>query len=69
MRLVTWVVLVGLSMASVGSGRLQVALVLAGLKALAVGLEFMELREAARLHALGFATFVALLVLVLSVLR
>ncbi|MDP1920560.1 MAG: hypothetical protein Q8L14_30235 [Myxococcales bacterium] len=69
MRLVTWAVLVGLSMASVGSGRLQVALVLAGLKALAVGIEFMELREAARLHALGFAAFVALLVGVLSVLR
>ena len=69
MRLVTWAFLIALSLASVASGRLQVALVLAGLKALAVGLEFMELRAAARLHALGFATFVALLVLVLSVLR
>lgn len=69
MRLVTWAFLIALSLASVASGRLQVALVLAGLKALAVGLEFMELRAAARLHALGFATFVVLLVLVLSVLR
>lgn len=69
MRLVTWAFLIALSLASVASGRLQVALVLAGLKALAVGLEFMELSAAARLHALGFATFVALLVLVLSVLR
>ena len=69
MRLVTWALLVGLSLASVASGRLQVALVLAGLKALAVGLEFMELRVAARVHALGFVTFVALLVLVLSIVR
>lgn len=69
MRLVTWALLVGLSLASVASGRLQVALVLAGLKALTVGLEFMELRVAARVHALGFATFVALLVLVLSIVR
>ena len=69
MRLVTWAFLIALSLASVASGRLQVALVLAGLKALAVGLEFMELSAAARLHALGFATFVVLLVLVLSVLR
>lgn len=56
-----------------GVGRLgaelQVALVLAGLKALTMALEFMSMREAARLHALGFAAFVTLLVLVLSVLR
>ena len=56
-------------MASVGLGRLEIALVLAGLRALAVGLEFMELREAARLHGFAFAAFVALLVFVLSVLR
>jgi hypothetical protein len=66
MRLATWLALVGLSVASVASGRLPVALVLGGVKALLVGLEFMELRHAARVHAAAYGLFLALLVAVLE---
>lgn len=66
MRLATWLALVGLAVASVRAGRLDVALGLAGVKALVVGLEFMELRQAARLHAAAWALFVAALVGVLA---
>ncbi len=58
MRIAVWIVLVGASVGSVASGRLRVALALAALKALLVGLEFMELRSAAWPHLLGFVAFV-----------
>lgn len=58
MRAATWGLLVTLSCVSVASGRLHLALVLAALKALAVGLEFMELRHAARAHLVAFIGFV-----------
>ncbi|MBL8920081.1 MAG: cytochrome C oxidase subunit IV family protein [Myxococcaceae bacterium] len=61
MRAATWALLVGLTCASVASGRLWLALVLAALKAVAVGLEFMELRHAARVHRWAFTGFVGLL--------
>lgn len=58
MRFLMWMLLLGLSSASVLSGQLTVALVLAGLKASFVGWEFMELRTAARLHQAVYALYV-----------
>lgn len=63
MRLVTWLLLVGFSVGSVVSGRLGVALGLGAAKALLVGLEFMELRHAARLHAAAYAAFIGVVAL------
>lgn len=68
MRLVTWLALVGLSVAAVGAGRLHVALALGAAKALLVGLDFMELREAARPHAAAWVAFIAGVTLLLEVL-
>lgn len=68
MQLGVWLALVSLSVLSVLHGRVQVALGLAGLKALLVGLEFMELRHAARVHAAGYVLFLALLVVGLVLL-
>lgn len=58
MRLLTWFLLLGLSTASVLRGQLADALLLAGLKALLVGWEFMELRTASRLHTAAYALYV-----------
>lgn len=60
-RLVSWVLLLALSSAAVWDGRLGFALVAGAAKALLVGAEFMELRHAARAHAVAFAGFVAAL--------
>ncbi len=68
MRLATWLALVVLTAVSLFDGRLGLALVLAGVKALLLGFEFMELRFAARAHAAAYALFVTLLVVVLEVL-
>lgn len=68
MRVVTWLVLVTLSVLSVLAGRLSLALVFAAAKAVLLGLEFMELRHAARLHAAAYVLFVAVVVAVLEVL-
>lgn len=57
MRLLTWAVLVTASIISVLHGRLGVALVLGAFKAITLGLEFMELRLAARVHALAWVGF------------
>ncbi len=65
MRLITWVLLVGLAVGAVVSGRPAVALTLAGVKAALVGAEFMELRHANRLHAAAFAIAVTAMVLLL----
>lgn len=54
--IVTWFGLVLFAVCAVAIGRLDVALACAAAKALLVGLEFMELRHAARLH---LAIFVA----------
>lgn len=61
MRLVTWLLLLGLSSAAVWDGRLGFALAAGAAKALLVGAEFMELRHAARLHAAAYGGFVVLL--------
>jgi hypothetical protein len=57
-RLLIWFLLLGLSTVSVLRGHLADALLLAGLKALLVGWEFMELRTASRFHAVGYALYV-----------
>lgn len=59
MRVVTWLVLVGLAIVGVWLGRPGLALALAGTKAVLVGLEFMELRRAHRLCAVGFCLAMA----------
>lgn len=68
MRLLTWLVLIALSVASVLTGQLKVALIIAAAKALLVGLEFMELRHAARPHAAAYVLFIGGVLLVLVVL-
>lgn len=65
MRLAVYLVLVGLAVASVASGWVVVALALAGVKAVLVGLEYMELRHAHPAHAVGFVAGLVLLVGVL----
>jgi hypothetical protein len=59
MRLVTWGALVAASVASMLVGRVGVALGLAAFKAALLGLSFMELRGAARPHAVAWLGFVA----------
>jgi hypothetical protein len=67
-RRLVWVLLIVLALASVIAGRLEVALALAGVKALLVGAQFMELRHAHRAHAAAFAAWVLTLVAVLELL-
>ena len=55
MRVIAFVVMVALAVASVLEGSVALAVVFGGVKALIVGLAYMELRDAARPHALGFA--------------
>lgn len=55
MRFVVWMSLVTLAIAAVVSGQLAIALALAGVKALLVGFQYMELRWAHRAHAASFA--------------
>lgn len=65
MRIATWFVLVALAVVGLVMGEPRVGFGLAGVKALALGLEFMELKEAARLHAVVFALGVVALTAVL----
>lgn len=59
MRLrVVYLALVALVVLAVALGRLELAIMIGALKALLVGLEFMELRHAARVHALAFVALV-----------
>ena len=68
MRLFVYLALLFLAALAVGTANLAIALGLAGVKATLVGLEYMELRHAARAHALGYVGFIAALVLVLVAL-
>lgn len=68
MRLVTWLLLVGLATGAVLSSHFAVALFIGGTKALLVGAEYMELRRAHRTHAAAFAVGVVALVLVLRLI-
>lgn len=54
MRRIAFAVMVVLAVVSILEGQLALALLFGGLKALIVGLEYMELRRAARPHAVGF---------------
>ena len=68
MRIVTWLLLVGLAIGAVVSGHFAVALLIAGTKTLLVGAQYMELRWAHRAHAAAFASAVIALVLVLRLI-
>ncbi len=68
MRALAFLTLLALAVASVAVGSLPVALLLAGVKAVVVGLVFMELHDAHRAHAVGFALAVALVIAVLVAL-
>ena len=57
MRLAAYITMVVLVLAAVASGQLALALTAGGLKTMLVGVEFMELRHAARpASAVGTAT-------------
>ncbi len=68
MRALTWLSLVVAVMISVMVGRPGVAMALASVKALLVGREFMELKQAHPLHGLLFAVAVCFAGLVLAVI-
>ena len=68
-RIFIWLLLVGLAIASVMSGKLVVALGLACVKAALVGAEYMELRLAHRLHAAAFFIGIVMLALVVRLLE
>lgn len=68
MRALTWLLLVVFVAVSIVVGRPGLALGLAGVKALLVGREFMELKHAHPLHAVLFTVVVSFAVLVLSLL-
>ena len=68
MRAVTWLVLVALAAVGLTTQHPSLALAVAGAKALAVGLEFMELKHAARAHLGLFLSFVVGLVVVLELI-
>jgi hypothetical protein len=68
MRALTWFILLACVAASLAVGRPGVAIALAGVKALLLGREFMELKHAHALHSLLFTAAVSFAVLVLAVL-
>lgn len=57
---VCWLALCGLAIAGCWARRLDVALLAAGVKAGLVGLQFMELGEAARNHAYAWLSWAGL---------
>ncbi len=69
MVLATYLILLLLAVASAVQGQLRVALVFAAVKAVLVGLEFMELRHAAREHLVAFVAFVGLLLTALELMN
>jgi hypothetical protein len=66
-RVLVYGALVGLAVAAIVSCEITTALLLAALKALLVGLEYMELRHAHRAHAAAFVAWVVGLTLALVV--
>ncbi len=54
MRLAVYGALLTLALVAVLHGQLAAALAIGGAKAALVGIEYMELRRAARAHAIGF---------------
>ncbi|HEY8431440.1 MAG TPA: hypothetical protein VIL20_23830 [Sandaracinaceae bacterium] len=61
MRAFVYVILLALAVGSAVHGRIALALALGGAKAVLVGIEYMELRGAARAHAAGFVAGVLVL--------
>jgi len=57
MRFAAYVLMIGLLGIALYTGDIALALAAGGAKALLVGVEFMELRHAARAHLVGFALF------------
>ena len=55
MRLATFIVMAVLAVISVTEGNLRLALIFAGIKAVLVGVGYMELRSAAYVHLVGFS--------------
>lgn len=68
MRVAVYLVMMLVAVIAVIEGELALALALAGVKALLVGVGYMELRHAARSHMLGFAAGVTALTGVLVVI-
>lgn len=68
MRTLSCLVMVLLAVVSILEGNVALALLFGGIKALIVGLGYMELREAARAHLLAYASGVAALTGVLVLL-
>jgi hypothetical protein len=60
-RLAAYITMVVLVLAAVASGQLALALTAGGLKTMLVGVEFMELRHAARAHLVAFVVGAAAL--------
>ena len=58
MRAVTYLIMVVLVSAALFTGQIVLGLIAGGIKALLVGLEFMELRHAARPHAVVYTLWV-----------
>lgn len=61
MTVAVWLTLMALAVGAVMVDRVDLALLLAGCKTLLVGLQFMELRHAARLHATAFVMWTGVL--------
>lgn len=66
MRLLAFATLLLLAGLSIAVGSFHLALVLAAVKAIVVGLLYMDLRHAHRAHAAGFAIGVALLIAIVA---
>ncbi|MBK7073414.1 MAG: hypothetical protein IPH44_14040 [Myxococcales bacterium] len=67
MRAFAFVALLSLAGLSLAVGAFHLAVALAAVKAVVVGLVYMDLRHAHRAHAVGFVLGVALLIAVLAV--
>ena len=61
MRVAVYLLMMLVAVIAVIEGEIALALALAGVKALLVGVGYMELRSAARSHMLGFAAAMAAL--------
>jgi len=68
MTIAVWFALMAMAVAAVLVGRVDVALLLAGCKAVLLGLQFMELRHAARAHAVVYAVWAGLVATILVLL-
>lgn len=58
MRVAAFVIMLVLAVISVMEGNLALALAFGGVKAVIVGLAYMELSRSARAHLVGFSVFI-----------